>query len=451
MNSPETSPGVDRFTPASVAAIVACTVGNILSSAPIVNSTFGAFLIPITHDFGWSRTQFTSVLTLLSVLGLAAYPLAGKAADRFGARRTLVVGQVVFALSMALLFFSTRQPLVFYGLYLFVGAAAALPSTVVLSKLIGGWFVKRRGMVLGITAGCGINIGYCVLPKCTETLIEHLGWRAAYLGLAALILAGIPFMVFLKENPAGAGPADGDGGAQDDAGFSAAEIRRTPHFWLLLVSVVLGTGAIATLLTHRIAYAHDRGLTPDIAIYSIMAGSVMTGLWQVVMGRLLDRSATPRLAAPMVLVSVAGLAMMIFTSSVPLWIFGGFLGGIGSGAEYGLIPYAVQRYFGRRAFGETYGLIFGAVMLSMGFFPLLAAMAYDAFGSYQIAFLVAGGMITMSGGLMALLPRYEGSGRGEARLARRRHDDIRQAVQRRPPPEPVGSRARVAPQTKAVG
>lgn len=422
MSNPETSSSVDRFTPASVAAIVACTVGNILSSAPIVNSTFGAFLIPITREFGWSRTQFTAVLTLLSVLGLAAYPLAGKVADRFGARRTLVVGQLLFALSMGLLFFSTRQPLVFYGLYLFVGAAAALPSTVVLSKLIGGWFVNHRGMVLGITAGCGINIGYCVLPKFAESLIEHLGWRVAYLGLAGLILAGIPFMVFLKEKPVGASSL-GEDAAEGEAGLSAAEIRRAPHFWLLLLAVVLGTGAFAALLTHRIAYAHDRGLTVDVAIYSIMAGSAATGLWQVVLGRLLDRSNSPRLAAPMVLVAVAGLAMIVFTSSPALWIFGGFLGGIGSGSEYGLIPYAVQRYFGRRAFGETYGLIFGAVMLSMGFFPLLAAMVYDASGSYQPAFLMAGVMIAASGGLMALLPKYAGPDPVEAGLA--------------PPPEAV--------------
>jgi MFS family permease len=402
MNKSKTSPGVDRFTAASLGAIVACTIGNVLSSAPIVNATFGTFLIPITHEFGWSRTQFTAVLTLLSLLGLAAYPLAGKAADRFGARRVLLIGQVMFALSMASLYFCNSQPVVLYGLYLFVGVAAALPSTVVLSKLIGGWFVKQRGMVLGITAGCGINIGYAVLPKVSETMIEHLGWRWAYVGLAGLILAGIPVMFFLKEKPVDAT----QDAAQDETGMTGAEIRRTPQFWLLLLAVALGTGAFAALITHRFAYAHDRGLSPDIAIYSIMAGSTVTGLWQVVLGRMLDKSKTPRLAAPMVLVALVGLALMMFTSSTPLWILGGLLSGISSGSEYGLIPYAVQRYFGRRAFGETYGLIFGATMLSMGFFPLLAAMGYDAFGSYNVSFFVAAAMIAASGALMAILPPY---------------------------------------------
>ena len=92
---------------------------------------------------------------MLSVVGLIAYPLGGKAADRFGARGVAMIGNVAFAGSIALLYFATPDPVLFYGLYLLVGLTASLPSTVVLSKVISGWFVRRRGMILGLTAGCG--------------------------------------------------------------------------------------------------------------------------------------------------------------------------------------------------------------------------------------------------------------------------------------------------------
>lgn len=307
---------------------------------------------------------------------------------------------------MALLYFCTSNPVIFYSLYLLVGFTAAMPSTVVLSKLISGWFDKKRGMIFGITAGCGISLGYFILPKASLSLIQSLGWRGAYLGLGAIILViGFPILLLFRGAPAQAGTAAKTKEPEAE-GMTAAEARRTPQFWMLLVSITLGCGVFAALNTHIFAYASDRGLPVGMAVASQMAGAVANGLWQVVLGRFLDKTSTPRIAAPMILISLVGIAMVMFTSSGPLWIVAGFLRGVASGAEYGLVPYAVRRYFGSRAFGEIYGLIFGVVMLGMGLFPLLAATVFDKFGSYNLAFAAVAGLAAVSGVVVALLPPY---------------------------------------------
>ncbi|MDR3513365.1 MAG: MFS transporter [Caulobacteraceae bacterium] len=409
----------DRFTPASVGVVAACALGNFVSSAPMVNATFGTFLRPITLEFGWSRTEFTAVLTMLSLVGVIAYPLGGKAADHFGARRVALLGAVAFSASMSLLYFVPRNPLVFYGLYLLVGLTAALPSTVVLSKVASSWFVRRRGMILGLTAGCGISLGYMFLPKASEAMIETVGWRHAYLGLAAIMAGvGLPVMaLWLREAPDAS--ARGAGPAQEPAdGLTFAEARATARFWILLAAIALGTGGLAAFSVHEVAYAEDRGLGPGIAIGAIMAGALANGLWQIVIGRLLDAMPTPRIAAPMVLSSLAGLSLIVLTANPWLWMVGGFLTGVGSGSEYGLVPYALHRYFGRRAYGEIYGVVFGAVMLSMGFFPLAAAIIDDRFGSYDLAFAGVAACSTICGLLLLCLPRYEAAGQELARDAR---------------------------------
>ena len=102
---------------------------------------------------------------------------------------------------------------------------------------------------------------------------------------------------------------------------------------------------------------------------------------------------------------------MVFTAQPLLLILGGFLTGVGAGREYGLVPYALQRYFGRRAYGEIYGVVFGAVMLSMGFFPLAAAMADDMLGSYNLAFAGVALCSVVCAALLLCLPPYGGDQR----------------------------------------
>ena len=100
-------------------------------------------------------------------------------------------------------------------------------------------------------------------------------------------------------------------------------------------------------------------------------------------------------------------APVMLTDSVPLWILGGLLFGVASGSEYGLVPYALQRYFGRGAFGELYGIIYGIVWLSMGVFPLISAALFDLLGSYDVAFMAMGGSIFAAALMLLTLPRYD--------------------------------------------
>jgi MFS family permease len=96
----------------------------------------------------------------------------------------------------------------------------------------------------------------------------------------------------------------------------------------------------------------------------------------------------------------------MLTDSPGAWVLGGVLIGISSGSEYGLIPYALLRYFGGRAYGELYGFIYGTVWLSMGIFPLASAAAFDLIGSYTIAWISGGACMAVAAALLLLLPHF---------------------------------------------
>jgi MFS family permease len=60
--------------------------------------------------------------------------------------------------------------------------------------------------------------------------------------------------------------------------------------------------------------------------------------------------------------------------------------GIGSGLEENLLPYMIRKYFGPTNFGTIYALVGIAFSSGIVVGPLIAAQAYDHFGTYTPAF-----------------------------------------------------------------
>ncbi|MEZ5737080.1 MAG: MFS transporter [Novosphingobium sp.] len=379
-----------------------------MTAGPAVNATFATFLLPIATEFGWPRAQVTAGLTIVSVVGVLGYSLTGRLADRFGERGVLILGNLLFAAAIAML--SALQPnvMLYYALFIVLGITATLPSSVIVSKVVATWFDRHRGMVLGITAGCGISVGYMLMPRVSQFFIDTIGWRSTFLVLAGMVLViGQAAFWYLRTGPIGICETDSSGTEAEVEGMTFAEALRTKTFWLLLITSSCTTGAFGAFAVNLVAYASDRGLDPLIAVWSLMVGAVTNGIWQVVMGRFLDSTRSPRIAAPMVLSSTFGLALIMTSSEPWAWLVGGFLKGVSTGAEYGMAPYAVARYFGRRAYGQIFGFIFGITMLNMGFLPFLASLVFDLTGSYDPAFIAVGCTMLVCGTVILFMPNYD--------------------------------------------
>ena len=395
--------GSRAFTAAGVAT--ACTVGNLVSSTPMVNSVFGVFLAPLSQAFGWPRSGVSGVLLVIAIVGVLSYPIVGRIADRYGARRTILIGNLLFGASIAALSLLNGRVWQVYLLFTVVGVTAAIPSTVLFGKVVAGWFVKRRGLMLGVTAGVGNGLGATVAPGIAAFLLTAFGWRGAYLGLG-LIIAGLGFPILLaglRDPPST--PAD-DPAIPAGASLSAAQARRTPTFWIIAVAAALGAGSLTALFTHSIVMLVDRHISMGVATSVLMAFAFSGTVWQLAMGYLLDRTRTPRLAAPFFILAIVGVAILSRATSPGLLVAGGLLAGLGVGAEYGLLPYALPRYFGLGSYGEIYGVIYGLIVLTMGVAPVLMDVVFDHNGTYDIALIAIGFALAIAAGLIACLPTY---------------------------------------------
>lgn len=387
--------------------LVACVVGNAVSMTPAVHSVFGHFLVPLSEQFGWPRAAISAVLGIMAVTGAVVYPLAGRWADRYGTRHMVLLGNVVLALGLASLAFTTGSLVQFYLSFLILSIGGSVASTPIFSKVVADWFEKGRGLALGLSAGGGNALGSVVMPVIAALLISAYGWRAGYLGLALTVLVlGFPAMLLLlRDAPRGA-DADADAAIRKSEGMTLAQAVRLPHFWLILVSIAMGAGATTAIFSHVVPILGDRGfgIATGTAVVSLFA--LVTSIWQIATGQMLDRIASPRVVAPMYMMAIAGLALLEWGQGTAMLLLAGGLLGIGLGAQYGALPFYVARYFGLKAFGTIVGVMYSAVIAAQGITPILLDAAFDAQGSYRIAVTATCAVLAAGAGLLLLLPEY---------------------------------------------
>ncbi|HEV2363114.1 MAG TPA: MFS transporter [Caulobacteraceae bacterium] len=394
---------------AQAGVLVACTVGNMVGLTVSVTTVFSLFLVPISQEFRWPRATVSGVLALLAVIGVIVSPLAGRLADRFGPRRVILAGQLLFAPAVAALSLAKPSVFQFYLLFGLVGLAGSIASSAAAyTKMICSWFDDARGTALGVMGGVGNGVGAAIFPFVAIRLLERFGWRDAWVGIALIVLCvGVPIMAaLLRDPPAPSAPGLGTK-ATAPSGLSPAQALRTGPFWLILIAIALGAGCMTAVFVHVVPLLTDRRFDEKLATNVLITFALVTAGWQVVVGWLLDRTASPRVVVPMYISAIAGLGLLTFAGAPPGLFAGGALLGIGLGAEYGALPYLVSRYFGLRAFGVISGLMYSVVILSQGITPVLMDAVFDRTGSYRPAIYAVSALLLASSGLMFLLPRLK--------------------------------------------
>src|SRR6185295_669131 len=158
--------------------------------------TFSAFVGPLQQEFGASRGSVSLVFSLAGFLYFSLGIVSGPLADRWGSRRLAIIGMILTGAGLAAA--SAARSLVevylAYGLGVGLGVGCSYVPAV---GAVQRWFVRRRGLASGLAVS-GIGVGTLVMPPLASFLIDHLGWRTAYLvlgGLAVVLGVGMAMMI----------------------------------------------------------------------------------------------------------------------------------------------------------------------------------------------------------------------------------------------------------------
>lgn len=398
--------------------VALAALGVACSFSVLVISLTSIFGRAIRAEFGWSTAQIFYGSSVAAVGALISAPSIGALTDRIGVRRMLVGSFLMEALIIASFRFMDGHIAGYVLRYLILVVLCMGTTQVVFSRLVSSWFNRRLGLALGITLA-GVGLGGAFWSLTAQWLIDHYGWRNAYLCIAAFVaFVTVPLLAFLiQETPASRGLAvDGEevpGGIRADAlairsGMALSEAARTPHYWVLLSAFFLVGVSLQSIAFHLGPLLESRGDSAQLAARVQAAMWIAVVIGRVSSGWFIDRLFAPRVAQIYLLAPIVGIAALTLgLSGIQLFIAVAFVG-LALGGESDVIAYLVRRYFGLRHYSAIYGTFFATYGTAAAFGPQATAWAVDHLaGGYG---LVLKGLIALVLGAIALLffcPRYE--------------------------------------------
>jgi len=298
------------------------------------------------------------------------------------------------------------MPVVFL-IFCVAGFISGVQTPIPYAAVVSHWFDRERGIALGV-ATAGVGLGVALIPQLAAYLIGHFGWRDAYfgLGLAVIVLAWLPVAIFVRDPPALA--ASRGGAVQTSAlpGIDALAALKTSNFWVLSVAFFLGVMAINGTIVHIVALLTDRGIPLQAATGALSIAGLAIIIGRIICGWCLDRFWGPYVATCFFVLPMAGIALLGSGWGYPIPLIGAALCGAGIGAEIDLMAFFISRYFGLRAYGKIYGLMFMLFNIGTGLGPALSGRAFDMFHSYTQVFIVYEVALAITCLLLVRLGKY---------------------------------------------
>ncbi len=360
-------------------------------------SCISLFIVPITEDLGITRSAFGVFSTILMILGMILSPVTGKICATKNTRIIMSVALLVGVLGYTCLSFVNGIGLL-YVLAVVIGFGSSFSTTVPIAIILTRWFVKKRGTAMSITFA-GSSIGAMILSPVISSMIANSGWRMTFriLGLGMLfILVPLTFLV-IRSKPSDKGlvPLGADEAPAADAaaakpaatevGIPLKELQKKPVFWIYVVAIfvmLLTMGALYHMAPHVTGMLGAAAAARFVSIFSLIAifGKLLMGVvfdkWGVKAGILMG-------TVCMGLCFVFLLIAKNFAMLLPVALFYG----LGSSHATIFPPTLTSRLFGTKYYGETFGFVNSFASLSMAVNNLVYAAAYDATGTYTLAWI----------------------------------------------------------------
>ena len=378
-------------------ATLALVVSNGLSIGGIP-----VFYKPMREDFiaagsvaaGGAESFVAFGATLTFFFAGVLSPVAGWLIQRFRLKVLMVVGCVL--LGGALVAHAlTSSPYVVYAARTVMGVSLCLVGVLPSIVLVSNWFVRRRGLALGILL-TGTSIGGVVIPQIATPLITAYGWRTAMIAVSMLVWAVLlpAVLLLVKDRPCDVGAMpDGEvtapsASTPDTAapGLTLAQAIRTPLFWTLALCAAAVFYPIFVSTQQFILQATKIGLSSQQASFGLSSLFFVSVLGKFLFGALSDRFPPTRVMLACCMVMFAStLVLLNLTASTVFAFLIPF--GFGYGGTFVLLQRIAADYFGNRDYPKILGVLIVIETVGASIGGLVTGrMADAAGGDYTNAF-----------------------------------------------------------------
>ncbi len=365
-------------------------------SALLWMQSYGAYVVLLQADFGWSKTILGFAFALTRIESGILGPVQGWLVDRFGPRLIMSIGTVIFGIGF-MLFSGIESLLGFYLTFALMAVGSSLGGFGTLVVSLVNWFTRHRAKALALSQ-LGMSLGGLSVPLIIFCL-EAYGWRvtAFYSGVVVL-LVGLPIAQVFRHRPEERGerpdgiPLDPVAAREPEPenigrDYTAREAMRTGQFWLISIGHASALLAVSSIMVHMVPHLSEGlgySLSLSGAAFALMTGFLLVG--QLAGGYLGDRF-NKRLICTLCMVGhSAALLLIAFADSAQAVLAFSMLHGLSWGIRGPQMMALRADYFGPSSFGTIMGFSSLIVMLGMASGPVIAGYMADLSGGYASGF-----------------------------------------------------------------
>jgi len=371
-----------------------------------IRASFGVFQIPIAEEFGWPRAEFSLAIAIQNLAWGIGQPIFGAVAERFGDRKALIMGALLYALGLVLSAGATL-PIQHQLLEILVGFGIAGTGFGVILAIVGRATTdNNRSISLGIVTAAG-SAGQIVGAPFAELLLGMMSWNMVFIIFAGVILLTVLVLPLLKAPPM-ASKAE----IEESMGQILNKAFRDPSFTLIFVGFFSCGYQLAFITAHFPALVtemcgpivagsmlHNIGITSTSTLGAVAISLI--GLANVVgtitAGWLGTKFPKKYLLALIYTGRTIAAAMFILFPITPVTVvvFSIVMGSLWLATvplTSGLIAYL----YGLRYMGTLYGIVFFSHQLGGFLGVILGGWMYDLYGDYSAVWWIGVGVGALS-------------------------------------------------------
>lgn len=367
----------------------------ILALAIGIRLAFGLFLQPVSEAHGWGREIFALAIALQNIVWGLTQPLLGILADKYGARKVVVMGGIGYSVGLFLMSQATSPLALHLTTGVLIGFSLSATSFVVVLGAVGRVVSeKHRSTALGLVSAAG-SLGQVLILPFGQALIGAYGWALALVALAVMSSLVVPLAMGLggnKKSERQPIPSQPLGQAVTEAGLHRG-------YWLLTAGFFVCGFQVTFMATHLPAYIVDLGFSARLGATALALISLInvfgSFFWGFMGGKYSKKYNLTLLYLARVLVIAAflffppsNLGILIFASAMGfLWL--------------GTVPLTsglIGQIFGVQYLSTLFGIVFLGHQVGAFAGVWMGGVIFDATGSYDSVWYVAIGL-----GLIAAL------------------------------------------------
>jgi MFS family permease len=362
------------------------------------NAFSGLFLQPVSADMKWGREVFSFAIALQNLVWGAAQPFVGYIADRWGAKRILIVGAVLYVIGFVwTAFLSSGVTLALSG-GIVMGLAVACTTYTVAYSVLGKMVdASRRAWAFGISAAAG-SFGQFFMIPVGQWFITHDGWQFSLIGMAVITALIAPLgWYFANLGDKGRLPQPstvGQATAKEALGTALGD----RSYGLLTLGYFVCGFQVVFIGAHLTPYLIDKGTPAHVGVTALaligLFNCIGTYLAGVMAGKLPKRYVLSFIYFMRSVVIVIFLAAPV--TPITVYLFAAAIGFL----WLSTVPPTnalIAQIYGARYLGMLGGIVFFSHQIGSFLGAWLGGKLYDATGSYDIVWMLTIGLGIFAG------------------------------------------------------